>query len=192
MTLTRRAFIRASTVPLLGALPFSRTAEQTAPDPVRTRLILGGDVMLSRHVGRVARAQHDPAFPLRDLAPVLRSADIAFVNLESPFSDHGPVVERGMIFKAVRDGRPYPDHGYTLKDWADIPPRPVRLDQLVTTKLELGLDRVLANDSTFYGDLFPHVVEWEGELYLEDGLHRALRAALQQRNQIHVRVLVLS
>jgi poly-gamma-glutamate synthesis protein (capsule biosynthesis protein) len=100
MTLTRRALIRSATVPLLGALPFSRTAEQTAPDPVRTRLILGGDVMLSRHVGRVARAQHDPAFPLRDLAPVLRSADIAFVNLESPFSDHGPVVERGMIFKA--------------------------------------------------------------------------------------------
>lgn len=97
-----------------------------------------------------------------------------------------------MIFKAVRDGRPYPDHGYTLKQWAEIPPRAVRLDQLVTTKLELGLDRVLANDSTFYGDLFPHVVEWEGELYLEDGLHRALRAALQQRNQIHVRVLVLS
>ncbi len=96
-----------------------------------------------------------------------------------------------MIFKAVRDGRPYPDHGFTLKQWADIPPRPVRLDQLVTTKLELGLDRVLANDSTFYGDLFPHVVEWEGELYLEDGLHRALRAALQQRHQIHVRVLVL-
>jgi Arc/MetJ family transcription regulator len=97
-----------------------------------------------------------------------------------------------VIFKAVRDGRPYPEHGYTLKQWADIPPRAVRLDQLVTTKLELGLDRVLANDSTFYGDLFPHVVEWEGELYLEDGLHRALRAALQQRNQIHVRVLVLS
>ncbi len=97
-----------------------------------------------------------------------------------------------MIFKAVWEGRPYPDHGLTLKDWADIPPRPVRLDQLVTTKLELGLDRVLANDSTFYGDLFPHVVEWEGELYLEDGLHRALRAALQQRHQIHVRVLVLS
>ena len=97
-----------------------------------------------------------------------------------------------MIFKSVRDGRPYPEHGYTLKQWADIPPRAVRLDQLVTTKLELGLDRVLANDSTFYGDLFPHVVEWEGELYLEDGLHRALRAALQQRNQIHVRVLVLS
>ena len=70
-------------------------------------------------------------------------------------------------------------------------PNPVRLDQLVTTKRELALDRLLAEDSTFYGDLFPHVVQWNGGLYLEDGLHRALRAALQQRNQIHARVLVL-
>ena len=100
MRMTRRAFTSRTLLPVLGALPFSRTAEQTAPDPVRTRVVLGGDVMLSRHVGRVARAQHDPAFPLRDLAPVFQAADIAFVNLESPFSDHGPVVEHGMIFKA--------------------------------------------------------------------------------------------
>jgi Arc/MetJ family transcription regulator len=72
-----------------------------------------------------------------------------------------------------------------------IPPRQVRLDTLVTTKRELALDALLANDSTFYGDLFPHAVQWHGELYLEDGLHRALRAALQQRNVIHVRVLDL-
>ena len=34
-------------------------------------------------------------------------------------------------------------------------------------------------------------MQWHGDLYLEDGLHRALRAALQQRNVIHVRVLDL-
>ena len=96
-----------------------------------------------------------------------------------------------MIFKAVRNGRPYPEHGLTLRNWAAIPPRPVRLDQLITTKGELALDRLLAEDSTFYDDLFPHVVEWEGELYLEDGVHRALRAALQQRNVIHARVHVM-
>lgn len=93
-----------------------------------------------------------------------------------------------VIFKAVRDGRPYPDHELSLKQWAQIPPHAVRLDQLITTKGELGLDRLLAEDSTFYGDLFPHVVQWNGELYLEDGLHRALRAALQQRTMIHARV----
>jgi Arc/MetJ family transcription regulator len=96
-----------------------------------------------------------------------------------------------VIFKKVSEGRPYPDHGLTTKQWADIPPRQIRLDELVTTKRELALDRLLAEDSTFYGDLFPHVVEYEGEMYLEDGLHRALRAALQQRNSIHARVLVV-
>ena len=97
----------------------------------------------------------------------------------------------GVIFKAVSEGRPYPAHGMTLKEWSQIPPRRVRLDQLVTTKRELALDRLLAEDSTFYGDLFPHVVSFEGELYLEDGVHRALRAALQQRTEIHARVLSL-
>jgi Arc/MetJ family transcription regulator len=98
----------------------------------------------------------------------------------------------GVIFKAVLAERPYPDHGLGLREWAEIPPRKVRLDELTTTKRELALDRLLADDSTFYGDLFPHVVEWNGGLYLEDGLHRALRAALQQRTQIHARVLTLS
>jgi poly-gamma-glutamate synthesis protein (capsule biosynthesis protein) len=37
---------------------------------------------------------------LRDLAAELQAADIAFVNLESPFSDRGALVEHGMIFKA--------------------------------------------------------------------------------------------
>jgi Arc/MetJ family transcription regulator len=96
-----------------------------------------------------------------------------------------------MIFKAVGDQRPYPEHGYTPRQWADIPPRQVRLDQLVTTKSNLDLNQLLADDSTFYGDLFAHVVEWNGTLYLEDGLHRALRSALHQRSVLHARVLVL-
>ncbi|MGI8418786.1 MAG: type II toxin-antitoxin system VapB family antitoxin, partial [Nakamurella sp.] len=56
---------------------------------------------------------------------------------------------------------------------------------------ELRLDTLLDEDSTFYGDLFPHAVLWQGDMYLEDGLHRALRAALQQRTVIHVRLLDL-
>lgn len=97
-----------------------------------------------------------------------------------------------MIFKRVGDGRPYPDHGLTTpKQWADVPPRQVRLDELVTTKSTLDLRSLLSEDSTFFGDLFAHVVQWRGELYLEDGLHRALRAALQQRSTVHARVLEL-
>jgi Arc/MetJ family transcription regulator len=96
-----------------------------------------------------------------------------------------------VIFKRVGDGRPYPDHELGPRDWASLPPRPVRLDELVTTKDTLQLAALLDEDSTFFGDLFAHVVEWGDDLYLEDGLHRALRAALQQRNVIHVRVLDL-
>ena len=93
-----------------------------------------------------------------------------------------------MIFKRVGDGRPYPDHELSTREWAAVPPRQVRLDELVTTKDTLQLAALLDEDSTFYGDLFAHVVEWNGDLYLEDGLHRALRAALAQRNVLHARV----
>lgn len=97
-----------------------------------------------------------------------------------------------MIFKAVGDARPYPDHGYvTPKDWAAVAPRQMRLDELVTTKTTLDLEALLAEDSTFFGDLFPHVVRWKGVLYLEDGLHRAVRTALHQRSILHARVLDL-
>jgi Arc/MetJ family transcription regulator len=97
-----------------------------------------------------------------------------------------------VIFKRVGEERPYPEHGLRQRDWAALPPRQIRLDQLVTTKGTLDLETLLAEDSTFYGDLFAHVVDWDGDLYLEDGLHRALRAALQQRNVLHARVLSIA
>jgi Arc/MetJ family transcription regulator len=93
-----------------------------------------------------------------------------------------------VIFKRVGDNRPYPPHDLSSGEWAALPPRQVRLDELITTKDTLHLDALLDEDSTFYGDLFAHVVRWRGELYLEDGLHRALRAALQQRHVLHARV----
>jgi Arc/MetJ family transcription regulator len=97
-----------------------------------------------------------------------------------------------VIFKRVGEGRPYPDHELSSKEWANVPPRQVRLDQLVTTNDNLDLATLLADDSTFYGDLFAHVVQWRGELYLETGVHRALRAALQQRSVLHARVFAVA
>nr|NLD39825.1 type II toxin-antitoxin system VapB family antitoxin [Actinomycetales bacterium] len=96
-----------------------------------------------------------------------------------------------MIFKAVGDRRPYSDQVLQGIPWTAIPPRTVRLDQLTTTRAQLDLNTLLSEDSTFYGDLFAHVVAWRGELYLEDGLHRALRSALHGRSVIHVRILEL-
>jgi len=97
-----------------------------------------------------------------------------------------------VIFKRVGGDRPYPAHQTAMHDWAALPPRQIRLDQLVTTKRTLDLATLLDEDSTFYGDLFAHVIAWHGELYLEDGLHRALRAALAQRTALHARVLEIS
>ena len=62
----------------------------------------------------------------------------------------------------------------------------------MTTKKTLSLDNLLSDDSTFFGDLFAHVVQYQGVMYLEDGLHRAVRAALHQRPILHARVLVLA
>ena len=96
-----------------------------------------------------------------------------------------------MIFKSVGEARPYPDHRLSATDWSKVAPRQLRLTDIITTKRTLDLEALLADDSTFYGDLFAHVVKYRGELYLEDGLHRAVRAALQQRMVIHARVLDL-
>ena len=96
-----------------------------------------------------------------------------------------------MVFKAVGDSWPYPELDLSLTQWSELPPQQVRLDELITTKSQLDLYNLLREDSTFYGDLFAHVVRWHGDLYLEDGLHRALRAALQQRPLLHARVLDL-
>lgn len=59
---------------------------------------------------------------------------------------------------------------------------------LTTTRTQLDLAYLLDENSTYYGDLFAHCVAWQGELYLEDGLHRAVRAALQQRAMLHARI----
>lgn len=74
-----------------------------------------------------------------------------------------------MIFKGVRESRPYPHHGLLHRQWAQIPPRRIRLDELVTTTTVLALDRLLSEDSTFYGGVFPHAVRWKDVVCLATG-----------------------
>ncbi len=88
---------------LIG-LPFAagllRAEARRLPATPQTTLLFGGDVMLSRYVGQLARVNNDPAMQFRELAPLFASADIAFVNLEAPFSDKGKAPTRGMVFKS--------------------------------------------------------------------------------------------
>lgn len=69
-------------------------------EPAYNRLIFAGDVMFSRAVRREILKRHDPAMPFRKIAPLMAGADIAFVNLETPFSDQGRYFETGLIFHA--------------------------------------------------------------------------------------------
>ena len=96
-----------------------------------------------------------------------------------------------MVFRRVADARPYPEHGLSARDWSGIPARQIALVNLVTTKRSLDVEQLFSRDETMYGDLFAHVVRWQGEDYLEDGLHRAVRAGLQHRGAITARVLDL-
>ena len=67
----------------------------------QVRILAVGDVMLSRHVRRIALEHKDPAWPFRKAGPALAAADITFANLESPFFDEGPPPPLNIIiFKA--------------------------------------------------------------------------------------------
>ncbi len=52
-------------------------------------LVFVGDIMLSRAVGKKIEAENDPHFPFLNVADALRSADLAFANLEGPISSRG-------------------------------------------------------------------------------------------------------
>lgn len=97
--LSRRQFLPFLALRWLAAPAFG---QQNAMPPVTT-LLFGGDVMLSRNVAQRARAQKDPAWPFRKIAPLFAAADIACINLESPFSDKGAIMTKGMIFKTEPD-----------------------------------------------------------------------------------------
>lgn len=74
---------------------------QTQKDPPAT-LILGGDVMLGRTVMTTSLEGKDPTYPFANIAQILKSADIAFVNLENPVTDacKPDLTGRSMVFCA--------------------------------------------------------------------------------------------
>ncbi len=80
----------------------AQTPPKALPDPEGlTRLIFAGDVMFSRAVRREILDSNDPSLPFRKIAPLLAASDIAFVNLESPFSDDGPYYTSGLVFHSA-------------------------------------------------------------------------------------------
>lgn len=65
-------------------------------------LIFGGDVMLARTVEQKILAANDFTLPFQKIAGEFSSADLAFVNLESPFLDGGNSTPNGStVFRAL-------------------------------------------------------------------------------------------
>ncbi len=63
-------------------------------------MIFVGDIMLSRSVGALMDKKGDYNLPFVHIAPVLRSADLAFANLENPISSRGINIGSKYSFRA--------------------------------------------------------------------------------------------
>jgi hypothetical protein len=77
---------------------------QPPPKPLTT-IFFGGDIMLSRNVDAAMSKADDYTLPFQKIAAVVKNADIAFANLESPFNDKGDhSVDGSLIFNADPKG----------------------------------------------------------------------------------------
>lgn len=72
----------------------------TSPETI---ILFGGDVMLSRGIGKIMERLNDFAYPFRALRELTSGADVAVVNLEGPISSRGKIY--GSIYSFRADPR---------------------------------------------------------------------------------------
>ncbi len=93
----------------LAAILFIKPKSAIAPHPPApivqesdtTTIFFAGDIMLSRNVARKIYTANDFTLPFIKVAELIKSEDISFANLESPFFDQGNhFVEGSLIFNA--------------------------------------------------------------------------------------------
>ena len=84
--------------------PGVATTAAPTPEPSRTITIIGGgDVMLGRSIADGIN-QNGLLWPFEQILEVLGSADIAFVNLESPLTDRGEPANKDFVFRGPPAG----------------------------------------------------------------------------------------
>jgi len=99
-----------------------------------------------------------------------------------------------MPFKRIvsrEDGEPWGDTGMSSLTWLSVPPANVVIADLIATQPGVLL-HALARDydeTPIGGDVYPHVILWDGELYLEDGHHRVVRRLLRGKKKVMARVI---
>lgn len=64
----------------------------------KTRIVLGGDVMLGRSVLTKSESLGDYSYPFNKIRGFLKGSDLVFVNLEAPIVENCPRTDGGMIF----------------------------------------------------------------------------------------------
>ncbi len=91
----------------------------------------------------------------------------------------------------VGEGRPYPPTGLTTKRWEMIQPELVSWNNVTTTQRHVSIEAILdlprrvGPRST---DRYPHIVEYRGVLYLEDGHNRMVRDLLAGKTSTLARI----
>lgn len=78
----------------------SRLPDLIFPKSSSLTIIFTGDVMLGRSVNTRIQKYADPTWPFINIASLLSSADLAIINLESPFISGCRPTDTGMIFCA--------------------------------------------------------------------------------------------
>lgn len=76
----------------------------------------------------------------------------------------------------------------TSAAWLTIPPTEVPIDGLTATQSGVYFHALITPPIPVGGDLLPHVIAWQGCLYLEDGHHRVTRALMQGHRNILARI----
>lgn len=93
-----------------------------------------------------------------------------------------------MPFRGVRE-RVWEPTGLSTAAWLLVPVREIFIGDLFATQDGVYLTPLLTREpGSACGDPFPHVILFRGDLYLEDGHHRVLRAALNGQTTVQARV----
>ena len=99
---TQKVAILTLILLLLVPGSFAPRVSAASPDPDSIKLAFAGDILLDGFVGdQIAR--YGVNFPFAKVAPVLKEADIAFANLETPVSVRGKAAEKTFAFRSKPD-----------------------------------------------------------------------------------------
>ena len=67
--------------------------------PTKLTVVAAGDILLARALGEQMASSGDYSLAFSGIAPELKSASIAFANLEGPFCEKPPYTKEGMLFR---------------------------------------------------------------------------------------------